>query len=368
MSPAVSRAVVASASWPRPEPAAERLLVVDADGGRVAHASFGDLPRLLAPGDLVVVNDAATLPASLRGTARGAPVELRLAAGDVASGVVTAVLFGAGDFRTRTEDRPPPPRLDPGDVVRLDGLAAEVVGSDPAEPRLLSVRFDREGADLLGAIYRAGRPVQYAHVPEPLPLWHVQTTFAARPWAFELPSAGRPLTPSILRELGRRGITVEVVTHAAGLSSTGDARLDARLPLPERFDVPERTVDAVARARARGGAVVAVGTSTVRALEGAAATTGALRAGTGETSWIGSASTELRVCDAVVTGVHAPGESHFELLRAFAPDAVLDRALGEAAREGYLAHEFGDSMWIRAAVRRRVSAGRSTRLGRGARR
>lgn len=366
MSPAAHRAVVAPATWPRPEPAADRLLVVDGD--RLEHATFGDLPRLLAPGDLVVVNDAATLPASLHGTARGERVELRLAAGDLARGEVTAVLFGAGDFRTRTEDRPPPPPLERGDALAFDGLAAEIASVDPAEPRLVRVRFDRRGAALLGAVYRAGRPVQYAHVAEPLPLWHAQTPFAARPWAFELPSAGRPLTAAILRELGLRGVAVESVTHAAGLSSTGEPRLDARLPLPERFDVPERTVRAVARARARGGAVVAIGTSVVRALEGAAAATGELRAGAGETDWLGSASTELSVCDGIVTGVHAPGESHFELLQAFAPHAALERARDEAARAGYLAHEFGDAMWIRASDREPLSAGRSTRPRRGARR
>src|SRR5207237_8958987 len=106
----------------------------------------------------------------------------------------TAVLFGEGDHRMRTEDRPPPPRVAPGDTLQF-GAALEAVVEDVADfsARLLTVRFSVSGAALLSAIYGAGKPVQYSYVREPLPLWHVQTAYAARPWSVEAPSAGRSL-------------------------------------------------------------------------------------------------------------------------------------------------------------------------------
>jgi S-adenosylmethionine:tRNA ribosyltransferase-isomerase len=339
---------VTPASCPRPEPRADRLLRIDPAAGTWRDARLGDLPVELLPGDLLVVNDAATLPASLRGRGpAGEEMELRLA-GQAEDGCWWAVLFGAGDWRTRTEDRLSPARLRPGDRMAIGpDLAAVVRRVDEASPRLVAVAFDRAGAALWSALYRHGRPVQYAHLRAPLDLWHVQTGYAARPWAVEMPSAGRPLTARALRDLAGRGIGLATVTHAAGLSSTGDAALDARLPLPERFEIPPATVRAIDRTRDCGGRVVAVGTSTVRALEGQAALHGGhLVAGGGVTPLVIGGAQRLRVVDGLLTGLHEPGTSHFELLKAFAPDGLLREALVHAEAEGYLAHEFGDSSLV----------------------
>src|SRR5690606_33170897 len=132
----------------------------------------------------------------------------------------------------RTEDRPAPPLLRRGDALVFGELAATVVGSDPRSPRLLEIRFDREGDALVHAIYREGKPVQYSHLEVDLDLWDVQTVYAARAWAMEMPSAGRPITLAMLEALRDRGVRVAALTHAAGLSATGDAHLDAALPLP----------------------------------------------------------------------------------------------------------------------------------------
>ena len=118
---------------------------------------------------------------------------------------------------------------------------------------------------------RAGAPVQYAHRAEQLPLYAVQTAYAARPWAAEMPSAGRPLTWDVLLGLRRAGVEIATLTHAAGLSSTGDAALDRALPWPERYEIPRAHGDAIARDAARGGRVIAVGTTVVRALEASGA-------------------------------------------------------------------------------------------------
>ncbi len=321
-----------AATWPREDPLRERLLHIDRRGGALRDLRMADLHQLVGPGDVLVVNDAATLPASFRLPAG----ELRLAQ-RLPDGTWLAVLFGPGDWRTRTEDRPPPPPATAGDRLPLGpDLVAEVL--EVRRPRLLRVAFDKAGAALWRAVYRLGRPVQYAHVAAPLALWHVQTGFAARPWAVEEPSAGRPLTAGLLEAIRRRGADVRALTHAAGLSSTGDAELDALLPLPEAYEVPAATAAAVDRA----GRVVAAGTTVVRALESYAAT----GARAGMTDLIVDGRHRLRAVDAVLTGAHEPGSSHFRLLEAFAPRATLLAAHAHAAAAGYLAHEFGDSVLI----------------------
>lgn len=327
-----------AAVWPRPEPERERLLVVDARSGALLDRALGELPALLAPGSVLVVNDAATLPASLAGsTSRGERFEARLAGLD--GELARAVLFGEGSWRTPTERRGPPPLLVPGDQLDFDGLPARVEGVE--SERLVLLRFLERGARLYRALYDKGRPVQYSYVAGSYRLWHVQSRFSARPWAVEMPSAGRPLTFGILSELGRRGVAIASLTHAAGLSSTGSASLDAALPLPERYEIPERTVELVRRAER----VIAVGTSVVRALESSRLEHGELRAGVGLARLRLDASFSPSVVDGLLTGVHEPGESHFDLLESFAERGVLERAFSHSESSGYLGHELGDS-WL----------------------
>jgi S-adenosylmethionine:tRNA ribosyltransferase-isomerase len=343
---------VSPATWPREDPLAERLLWIDPGAGALSDAQVRDLPGFLRAGDLLVVNDSATLPASLRGrTARGEPIEARLAGAVSDDGRVRAVLFGAGDHTTKTEDRPPPPRLDEGDrIVFGPELSATIERVSTVSPRLVDLALGEGGAKLWAALYRHGRPVQYAYVAAPLALWHTQTRYASRPWSSEMPSAGRPLAWSTILEARRRGVAIASLTHAAGLSSTGDPALDAALPLPERFEIPEATARAIAEARARGGRVIAVGTTVARALEGSAAMHGGeVKAGEGVTDLILDRRSTPRVVDGLLTGMHEPAASHFHLLEAFAPPELLRRAHAHAEAEGYLAHEFGDSTLLLAA-------------------
>jgi len=321
------------------------LLHIDPARRTFVDGTIGALRTLLREGDLLVVNDAATLPGSLSGvTESGAPLEIRLG-GEQADGSWRAVLFGAGDWRTRTEDRPAPPALAPGATLRFGVLTASIVVVDEQSPRLVSLEFDARGADLWRQIYRAGRPVQYAYAARALGLWDVQTAYAARPWAAEAPSAGFSLTWDLLLELRRRGIGIASVTHAAGLSSTGDATLDARLPLPEKYDVSVATVAAISATKARGGSVVAVGTTTMRALEGASSA-GRLVAGEGTTDLVLGPLTRRAVVDGILTGAHEVASTHFTLLESFAPRPLLERAHAFADALGYLGHEFGDAFLI----------------------
>jgi S-adenosylmethionine:tRNA ribosyltransferase-isomerase len=321
-----------------------RLLVVDPSGGALRDASFVELPALLAPTDLLVVNDAATMPASIAGRVRDLDVEVRLV-GAVADKRWRVVLFGTGDWRTPTEERPSPPRVALGDAFVFGGLPARVVEVSPLSPRLVVLEVDVDSPQFWSTLYARGVPIQYSHMRAPLDLWSVQTSYAARPWAVEMPSAGRPLSFRVLAGLRARGVQLATLTHAAGLSATGDAALDRALPLEERYEIPQATVDVIAATRARGGRVIAVGTSVVRALEGAAQGHG-LVAGAGSTTLRISEDTRRAVVDGMLSGMHVPGESHFELLLAFAPRAVWERALLHAARAGYRAHELGDSALV----------------------
>lgn len=337
-----------------------RVLVLDGATGLTKIARALDIATLFKAGDLLVVNDAATLPASFHGKdkATGAALELRLLS-NLHDGAWTVALLGEGDWRTRTEDRSPPPLLREGGVILLgDELRAVVTHvHDGVSHRLVDVVFSASGehtdpmAATWAAMYRAGRPVQYAHVPEPLALWDVQNVYAGRPWAVEMPSAGRMIRASTILDLFARGVEVACVTHAAGLSSVGDEAIDALLPLPERFEVIEGTWEAIARTRKRNGRVVALGTSAARALEGGA------RAGAGAiiTDFRLGPKTRRVVVDGIITGVHDAGTSHHTLLRAFVSTERLEEALATAAAAGLLGHEMGDACLVWGEPRDKVS-------------
>lgn len=327
----------APACRPR-EPGARRLMVLDPEG-TTWTGDISDLERALQPGDLLVVNDAATLPAVLQARVGGQPAELRLA------GTVPwrGILLAPAAPGSMVDGRPPAPPVDVGDRLELDGFSAEILGRSPEG--LLELSFDLPPDALWPALFRAGRPVRYAHVEVDLHLWDVTTRYAARPWAVEAPSAGLPLSWALLSRLRARGVGLARVTHAAGLSATGSKALDALLPLPERSLVPEATVRAIAATKAAGGRVVAVGTSVVRALEGAAEA-GTLSPGERTITLHIGPNSPLAVVDGLLTGMHAPGESHHRLLGAFAPAEALREALASAAARGFLAHEFGDCLLI----------------------
>lgn len=330
----------------------QRMLVVDPLAGVAFDTGARRLPELLHPGDLVVVNDAATIPASLPVRSEsGRGHELRVAtAGGPAGWWV--VLLGEGDWRTPTEHRPAPDALDVGDAIVLpDGQRAIVVERSRRSPRLLRLDWGQDDAGVLDLLYRHGRPVQYSYLQRDLRIEEVQTPFGTRPWAVEMPSASRPLDWRALGALRRRGVELATLTHAAGLSSTGDDALDAQLPLPERYELPARTVEAIARTHARGGLVLAVGTTVVRALEGnALAHGGRLRAGAGTTDLVIGPGFVPRVVDGLLSGVHEPGTSHHRVVSAFAPRALVDTAHEHAAAKGLLVHEFGDATLVMPGV------------------
>jgi S-adenosylmethionine:tRNA ribosyltransferase-isomerase len=326
--------------------------------GELRHGPRSRFIDLLKPGDLVIANDAATLPASLSGihSPTGEAIEIRLAGrrslgpDDVRE--FSAIVFGGGNFRIRTEDRPLPPVLGRGDQLVLGPLCATVERL-LNHPRLASIRFDGSPDEIWQGLARHGRPIQYAHVSTPLALWDVWTPIAGPPVAFEPPSAGFTLDWRLLSAMAARGIRFATLTHAAGLSSTGDLELDALLPFDEPYRIPGRTAAAIRRARAQGNRVIAIGTTVVRALEHAASVHDSVIAGESVATQRIGPETPLCAVDAILSGAHEPGSSHYELLRAFTNDKTLRNAAYELDAHGYTTHEFGDSVFIerRAAAR-----------------
>lgn len=339
--------IPASEAIQRPPDA--RLMVVDATSC-IREEPRSSFVAFLRPGDLVVANDAATIPASLSGLhlPTGRSIEVRLAGRhslaptDVRE--FSAIVFGAGDFRTRTEDRSAPPQLSSGDQLLLGPLKANV-NQLFGHPRLVSLCFQDPPDVFWAGIAHHGRPIQYSHLHATLAMWDVWTPIAGPPVAFEPPSAGFALDWQALAEMRAKGIGFATITHAAGISSTGDPELDLRLPFDEPYRISKAAALAIRKAKARGAWIVAIGTTVVRALEHAARA-GEVRAGEDIATQRIGAESHLRLVDAILSGTHEPGTSHYELLRAFLDDNELTRVTAELNSRGYRTHEFGDSVLI----------------------
>jgi S-adenosylmethionine:tRNA ribosyltransferase-isomerase len=228
-------------------------------------------------------------------------------------------------------------------------MQATVAGHVMDHPRCVELEFDGAPREIWAGLARHGRPIQYSHLQMPLALWDTWTPIAGPPVAFEPPSAGFVLDWRALALMRANGVGFATITHAAGLSSTGDPQLDALLPFDEPYRIPPATARAIRSVARRGGRIVAIGTTVVRALEHAARIDGRVRSGDGLATNRIDASTPLLIVDAILSGTHERGTSHYELLRAFADDVLLDRIDQELNGKGYRTHEYGDSVFVEAA-------------------
>jgi S-adenosylmethionine:tRNA ribosyltransferase-isomerase len=334
-------AFMKAARAPRADKTNVKLLVFK--DGEIENSLIERLADHLQSGDLLVVNDAATLPASLPARdARNNRVELRLTK-QLDERVWQAAVFGAGDWRTPTEDRPPPPRFAQGEEILIaPDFRARVRGEDQLSGRLLDLEFNLSGEALWRSLYQHGKPVQYSYIEDELKLWSVQNVYSSRPWAVEMPSAGYALSWRLMLKLIRKGVQIVPLTHGAGLSSTGDVKIDHALPLAERFEIPLSTMEAVSHTSVGAGRVIAVGTSVVRALESAD------QGPSGFTSLKLGPGYERKIVNGLLTGAHDVSESHYKLLQAFLPENTLARVSRHLDRQDYLTHEFGDLCLILA--------------------
>lgn len=310
-----------------------RLLVLDRADGTTTHTRFDHLGDHLRAGDLLVVNTSRTVPALLRAVGDdGQPVEVRLADHRGARRWDALLLDGRRHIGTEGMR-----------LVFADGLRARVLGRRPDLPFLWRLEFSRSGPALLDAIYRLGEPVRYSYVAGALPPDLYQTVYATVPGSMEMPSAGRPLTWELLLDLRRRGIGIASILLHTGLSSTRDDAIDALHPnYDEAYEVSADTAAAVNAAHARGGRVIAVGTTVVRALETVTGRDGVTHAGRGRTHLRVHPDTRLHAVDGLLTGLHEPRASHLDMLSAFVRPEHLSAAYQQALDRGYLWHEFGD--------------------------
>ena len=189
---------------------------------------------------------------------------------------------------------------------------------------------------------RHGEPIRYGYVKKRWPLEAYQTVYATTPGSAEMPSAGRPFTAELIARLRVRGVLLAPITLHAGVSSP--ERHEA--PFPEYFEVPEETARLVSAVRRRGGRVIAVGTTVVRALESVAGVDGRVRGDAGWTGLVITSERRPRVIDGLITGWHEPEASHLQMLESLAGAPLLRRSYDAALEHGYLWHEFGDSHLI----------------------
>jgi S-adenosylmethionine:tRNA ribosyltransferase-isomerase len=312
-----------------------RLMV--ATPGDVVHGRFADLGDYLEPGDLLIVNNSATLPAAATGIRpKQGPVAVHFSAA-LDDHLWVVELRPAGNATGHLPD------VEPGERIGLpDGGALVVIASHPrprvAGSRLWTARLAIEG-DVTAYLGRHGRPIRYSYVPRAWPLSSYQTVFARLPGSAEMASAARPFSTELVTSLVAAGIVIAPITLHAGVSSAEPGEP----PTPEPFEVPAATARLINLTRASGGRVIAVGTTATRALESAADPDGTVHGASGWTDLVLGPDRPPRVVDGLITGWHDAGASHLLLLEAVAGPALVAAAYRLAIKCGYLWHEFGDS-------------------------
>ena len=316
---------------------ASRLLVLHRATGQIEHARFRDVGRWLGPSDVLVVNRSRVVPARLM--ARRRP-------GGGAAEILLLRRRDAGLWEALVR---PGRKLGPGSLVDLDdGIVGEVVERTAAGGRLL--RFAGPQEDVDDAVLGLGRlplpPYIHGYAGDPE---RYQTVYADEPGSAAAPTAGLHFTPELLAALQARGIGLATVTLQIGLDTFRPVKADDLRQHEihrETCSVPPETVRAIAETRARGGRVVAVGTTTVRSLETAAADGLSERGWSGETALYILPGYQFRAVDALVTNFHLPKSTLLALISAFAGRGLILDAYREAIRERYRFFSFGDAMLI----------------------
>jgi S-adenosylmethionine:tRNA ribosyltransferase-isomerase len=313
-----------------------RLLVASRSADDLVHARFRDLPRFLTPGDTLVVNTSATLPAAVRAErADGTALTLHL----------STPVPHARDDRWVVELRRASARFcagTQGETLRLPaGGSVRLLAPYLSGKRLWVASFQLP-EPLPRYLTTHGRPIRYRYVPHEHPLADYQTVYATEPGSAEMASAGRPFTAELVTDLAARGVAVAPLILHTGVSSLEDGER----PYPERFRVPVATARLVTATRRWGGRVIAVGTTVVRALETAARPDGSVAPAEGWTHLVVTPERGLRAVDGLLTGWHEPGASHLHLLEAAGGRELVERSYRTALEHGYLWHEFGDAHLI----------------------
>ena len=315
-----------------------RLMASYAGDDAVTHTRFSALPTLLRRGDVLVVNESATVNAALPAIRpSGERIRLHLSQ-RLPDGNWVVELRRLHGHTTR-----PLRTAMAGEIISLPTqahvslLAPYGELSATGETRLWLSSLSVHG-DIDRYLDQYGSPIRYGYVSRQWPLPFYQTIFARERGSAEMPSAARPFSSRVLEGLARRGVRVATIVLHTGVSSLEDREP----PYAEYFRVDTSTADAINTARQRGGRVVAVGTTVVRALESVAASDGSVSPGSGWTELIVTPERGLYAVDALLTGFHEPRASHLAMLEALVGRAHLESAYAAALAGKYLWHEFGD--------------------------
>jgi S-adenosylmethionine:tRNA ribosyltransferase-isomerase len=323
-----------------------RLMVSYLGSDRIIHTRFRDIVRYLDDKDVLVLNTSGTLNAALPATrADGTALELHLSThlpGD--QWTVELRLPGHsgstpfGDARAGETLRLPRG----GEVMlhhpyTIGGLSQKPIAGSPSTVRLWLATLSLP-MPLAPYLAESGFPIRYGYVRQAWPSSYYQTVYASEPGSAEMPSAGRAFTCDLLDSLEAKGVQIARLVLHAGVASLEEHEP----PYPEQYRVPKETARLVNLAHRRGGRVIAVGTTVVRALESVADVRGILHSGEGWTDLVISPDRRLRVVAGLLTGLHEPRASHLALLEALAGRDHLQKAYAEALHERYLWHEFGD--------------------------
>ena len=312
-----------------------RLLVSPGDAEPL-DAAFWELGRFLVPGDLLVVNTSATIPAALDGRLPdGEPVVVHLC------GTLPGETWLV-EVRRPDGGATSPLRLErPTTVALLAGGSIRLLAAFAGSQRLWLAAMDLDKPVLRFAAAH-GRAIRYRHVPADWPLPYYQTVFARERGSAEMPSASRPFSHGLVTDLVGRGVAIAPLLLHTGVSSLeGGER-----PYPERYRVPPSTAETINALRRLGGRVIAAGTTVVRALATVTDPAGVVHPGQGWTDVVVGPDQPVPSLDGLITGWHEPESSHLQMLEAVAGPAALERAYRVALELGYLWHEFGDSHLI----------------------
>jgi S-adenosylmethionine:tRNA ribosyltransferase-isomerase len=304
-----------------------RLLVTYRASNRVAQARFAELPEYLDPGDVLVANDSATLPAALTARREESPTGETFALH-----LSTRLPGGLWVVEPRAICVAPGERL-----ILPDGGVVTLLAPHRGSQRLWVARLDLP-LPVFDYLYRWGKPIAYDYVRGEWPLALYQTVYAREPGSAEMPSAGRAFSQEVLDGLRRKGIGFVTITLHTGVASLETHEP----PYEEPYHVPAPTAEAVNAAKAAGRRVIAVGTTAVRALESAAIGRGLVAAAQGWTDLVVTPERGVRVVDGLLTGFHEPKATHLAMLEAIAGRPHLRRAYDAALAGRYLWHEFGD--------------------------
>ena len=328
------------AQHPAPERSASRLL--DGRGPTPADCVFRDLPALLAPGDLLVFNDTRVIKARLFGR--------KADSGGAVEALVERVLPGHEVLAHLRASKSPRP----GSVIRFaDAFDAEVLGRGGPDDSLFHLRWPSEPFDLLGRHGHVPLPPYITHADDAEDERRYQTVFAARPGAVAAPTAALHFDEGVLAALAARGVETASVTLHVGAGTfqpVRTERIEDHKMHHEWCEVGADTVAAVAGCRARGGRVVAVGTTTVRTLESAARVRGGtLEPWQGDTDIFITPGFDFRVVDLLITNFHLPRSTLMMLVAAFAGHSHVMALYRHAVEARYRFFSYGDAMLLQRA-------------------